>query len=47
MPVLLGSIVSTFMDPLQSIAGGLESVLSSIVNLVDALEKKKAAEGPS
>ncbi|MHC4942974.1 MAG: 50S ribosomal protein L10 [Planctomycetota bacterium] len=47
MPVLLGSIVSTFMDPLQSIAGGLGSLLSSIVNLVDALEKKKAAEGPS
>jgi large subunit ribosomal protein L10 len=47
MPVLLGSIVGTFMDPLQGIAGGLESILSSIANLVDALEKKKAAEEPS
>lgn len=44
-PVLFGSIISTFMDPLQGLAGGVASILSSIVNLVDALEKKKAEEG--
>ena len=44
-PVLLGSLVSCFMDPLQGLANGLNQLLSSIVNLVDALHEKKAEEG--
>ena len=46
-PVLLGSIISAFMDPLQGLAGGVASILSSIANLVDALEKKRAEEEKS
>ncbi|MBU0756324.1 MAG: 50S ribosomal protein L10 [Planctomycetes bacterium] len=44
-PVLLGSLVYAFMSPLQGIASGISSLLSSLVNLVDALEKKRAEEG--
>jgi len=44
-PVLLGAIVATFMDPLQSLANGMGQILSSIANLIDALEKKRAEEG--
>lgn len=44
-PVLLGSLVYAFMNPLQGFAGGVSSILSSLVNLVDALEKKRAEEG--
>lgn len=43
-PILLGSIVGTFMDPLQGVANGLNQILSSIVNLVDALHEKKDKE---
>ena len=46
-PVLLGSIVHAFMDPLQGMARGISSLLSSVVNLVDALAKKKAEQGSS
>lgn len=44
-PVLLGSLVMTFMDPLQGITNGLGSILSSIANCVDALAEKKKEEG--
>jgi len=44
-PILLGSIVATFMDPLQSLANGMGPILSSIANLIDALERKRAEEG--
>lgn len=44
MPILLGSIVGTFMDPLQGMANGLNQLLSSFANLVDALKEKKEKE---
>jgi large subunit ribosomal protein L10 len=44
MPVLLGSIVGAFMDPLQGMANGLNQVLASIANLVDALAEKQEKE---
>ena len=44
-PVLLGSIVGAFMDPLQSFGNGVSQLLGNIANLVDALEKKRTEEG--
>jgi large subunit ribosomal protein L10 len=44
-PVLLGFILGVIMDPLQGLATGLNSLLSSIVNLIDALHEKRGGEG--
>jgi large subunit ribosomal protein L10 len=43
-PVLLGSIVGAFMDPLQGFASGVGQLLSSIANVIDGLQEKRAAE---
>jgi large subunit ribosomal protein L10 len=43
-PILLGSLISCFMDPLQGIASGVNSMLSSIAQLINAVQEKKGSE---
>jgi len=43
-PILMGMIVNSFMDPLQGIAGGINMILSSVANLIDALKDKREGE---
>lgn len=44
-PVLLGMLVSSFMDPLQGMANGIHQLLGNIASLIDALQKKVEGEG--
>ena len=43
-PVLLGSILGVIMDPLQGLANGMNNILASIANVIDALLKKSGVD---
>ncbi len=45
MPILYGSIAYAIASPIQQIATGINSILGSIANLVDALHDKKKEDG--
>jgi len=44
-PILMGLIVGAFMDPLQGMTSGLNSILSSLVTCIDGVKEKKENEG--